>query len=100
MNKVTATSRNFIFTSKEEFHLELETENAHPIDVFNKLVIPELIEKIVIETNLFANQIIAETTMMRSCLKTWKDTSSEEIRTFLGLIMYMGLVIKPSIELY
>ena len=26
-NKVTATSRNFIFTSKEEFHLELETEN-------------------------------------------------------------------------
>ena len=31
-------------------------------------------------------------------LKTWKDTSPEEIRRFLGLIM--GLVIKPSIELY
>ena len=68
-NEVTATSRNFIFTSKEEFHLEFETENAHaahPIDVFNKLVTPELIERIVIETNLFANQTIAETTMTRS----------------------------------
>ena len=65
------------------------------------LVTPELIEKIVIEMNLFANQTIAETTMMRSShLKTWKDASPEEIRTFLGLIMYMGLVIKPSIELY
>ena len=65
------------------------------------LVTPELTEKNVIETNLFANQTIAETTMTRtSRLKTWKDTSPEEIRTFLGIIMYMGLIIKPSIELY
>ena len=30
-NKVTATGRNFIFTSKKNFHLKLETENAHQL---------------------------------------------------------------------
>lgn len=52
-------------------------------------------------TNLNARKIISlERVNLNSRLKSWKDTEAEDIKMFLVLILYMGLIKHPSIEDY
>jgi hypothetical protein len=100
-----ATTRSFPFTGKEEMCLQptIDPENgkAKPIDLFNLFISDDVINHIVFETNRYASQCIANTTITRtSALKNWKDTTSAELRKFIGLLIYMGLVPKPQILLY
>ena len=42
-----------------------------------------------------------ETTIRRSSrLKKWKDTDKTEIKKFLAIVLYMGVVKLPSIQSY
>nr|CAH7750054.1 unnamed protein product [Callosobruchus chinensis] len=56
----------------------------------------------VIETNRNAQQVIENTASRKSNsrLSCWRPVTVPEMRKFLGIILYMGLVHYPSIETY
>ena len=60
-----------------------------------------MIDHIVCERNKSVDQEIAKITFKPySRLKKWSSTNSEEIKQFLGLLLWMGLVILGSLENY
>ena len=72
-----------------------------PVDVFRLLIDDKVIDHIVCETINYADQEIAKITPKPySRLKKWSPTNSEEIKQFLGLILWMGLVRLGSLENY
>ena len=69
---------------------------------FDHYVPPELIEIVVDQINLYAQQVIAKmphpvTNHARS--EEWKPVTVIEIKKFLGLIFVTGIVRQPKLEL-
>ena len=57
-----------------------------------------VIDKIVEETNRYAEQYIqakSDNIRARSIVHLWKSTNADEVNTFLGLSVLMGLMYKP-----
>lgn len=70
-------------------------------DVYKLFCTDELIDLLVVQTNLYANQSLNQRNIReQSRLKSWKPTDKKEMRRFLGIIGYMGLVRMPSIRDY
>lgn len=93
------------FTGKEEMKVHVDTADdeteAQPIDVFALFLSDDIIDMIVQETNRYAEQkLTAARVTRRSRLVSWRPTNREEIKRFFGIIIYMGLVVKPEIRLY
>lgn len=102
---VSATSRQYPFTGKEELRRKPRPTGPEntvtPFDTYNLFVTEEIISEIVTETNKYADQVLQNTKITRrSRLKCWTPTNAHEIKKFLGLIIAMGLVRKPKLELY
>ncbi|KAF2364254.1 PiggyBac transposable element-derived protein [Trinorchestia longiramus] len=99
---VTATSRAFPFTGKEELLvLPANTAKVWPIDVYQLFVTDQVVDFIVEETNRYANQVIAAKTITRkSRLKVWHPTDSAEIKKFLGIVILMGINPLPKTTLH
>jgi hypothetical protein len=57
-----------------------------------------IISMMVEQTNIYANQTL-NNTQRRAKIK-WVETSPEEMRNFLGLICYMGLIPYPTLRSY
>ena len=75
--------------------------NCSPLDVFSLLVDENVIHRIVAETNRYAAQTIANRSLTKFArLNKWVDTDEVEIKKFLGLIFWMGLVRLNSLEKY
>lgn len=70
-----------------------------PYDYYNLFVDDEVVIFLVEETNRYANQNITRGSF-QSTLRTWVPTDPQEMRGFLGIIMYMGLVQMTSIKHY
>jgi len=67
-------------------------------DFYLLLVIEEMFEDIVEQTNIYAMQILAQ---KRSCrLDKWIPTNKFEIKKLFGLLISMGLVKLSEINLY
>lgn len=74
---------------------------THPVQVYMKFVDEEVLDCMVGYTNEYAQQMIAAGLHRpQSRVSNWVDTTAEEMKLFLGLIMYMGLVNMPSIHSY
>ena len=72
-----------------------------PYDVYRLFVTDELIGLIVTETNRFADQCIQAKQVTRtSRLSKCTPTNADEMKKMLGLLILMGLVRKPRMELY
>ena len=72
-----------------------------PIDVFQQVFTDSIVNMIVEETNRYAEQIIGSNIVTRkSRLKAWSPTNADEIKKFFGLVIYMGPVPLPEINLY
>jgi hypothetical protein len=67
--------------------------SSNPIELFSLFFDDEVIDFIVRETNLYAQQCLAETT------KTW-STNAAEIRAYIGFNILMGIVRLPEIRDY
>ncbi|XP_064109615.1 piggyBac transposable element-derived protein 4-like [Macrobrachium nipponense] len=103
--KVTKKARQHGFTGKEELcvtvHPSSTDNQIWPIDVYKQIITDDIINLIVQETNRYAEQKISSVTVTRrSKLRQWVPTNNEEIEKFIGLIIYMGLVPFPEIQLY
>lgn len=74
---------------------------AKPIDYFNKYLSNDIIDVMVTETNRNARQVIEKSRLNRSSrLRAWVPTNPEEIRKFLGLLLWMALHSLPRITDY
>lgn len=77
-----------------------ELKNGTEGEYFSLLVPDNMFETIANETNLYAQQCLSKTLKPKSRANEWKPTSKNEIKQLFGLILYMGLVKLPQINLY
>lgn len=76
-------------------------KEAGPDEYYDLLVPEEILEMIAEQTNLFASQnITARQTKPGSRSHSWKSTNKTEIKQFLGLVLFMGVVKLPKSAYY
>ena len=72
-----------------------------PIDVYSKMVTNDIYDLIAEQTNLNAQQVLMGRRISRkSRLSCWRDTDTHEVKKFLAIVLYKGIVKHPSIETY
>lgn len=72
-----------------------------PLDFYKLFVSDEIIEIMVIETNRYANEQKEKSNVKtKSRLNEWLPTSHEEMHRFFAILLTMGLVSVPKINLY
>lgn len=76
-------------------------DNIRPAEAFSVFIDEEITNILVTETNKYAQQKMEQNRSL-PCrrINKWKLTDCEEIKKFLGLIIWMGLVKPPSIDKY
>jgi len=76
-------------------------EDSAPIDFYTLCFDEYVLDFLVSETNRYAQQII-NSRILSKCtrLKKWTPIDRTEMRNFLGLILWMGLVNMPSLRNY
>lgn len=101
-----SNSNNFVFNpSNEPCGVNsdiLETmQSCVPVDFFELFVTNEVIIHLVTETNRYANsrKAAAQTPPSARILK-WVDTNVAEMKRFLAITMWMGMMILPSFAHY
>ena len=101
-NEIHSTQRQHDFIGREKVNISVDDrEQLQPYDVFKKIVTDDILDLIVEQTNEYAKQYIDNTTLTRTCrAKQWVPTNRNEMRTFIGIVMSMGLVWTPDIHLY
>jgi len=71
-----------------------------PYDFYSLFLDDDVIHLLVEETNRYAKSLLSTRISSHSRLHTWVDVTSVEMKTFLGIIMWMGLCPQPSIASY
>jgi len=70
-----------------------------PIDFLNLFVDDSVLEMMVTETNRNAHQVLGQKTLSpESRIGNWIDTDKNEMRLFLGLLIWMGLDRMPTLD--
>lgn len=81
----------------------IDTTGFEPVDFF-MLYIGDLIQHFTIQTNKYANDYITAVAGVNlkphSRVRKWEPTNNEEMKTFIGLLLLMGIVKKPDINSY
>ena len=96
----TPAMRRHEFVGDEPGVTEHVTSNE-PIDIFEIFVTDDLIELIVENTNLYAAQSMEGKEYARtSRLFKWEPVTAAEIRLYIAVLIYRGLVYKPREHLY
>lgn len=76
-------------------------KDCAPIDFYTLFFDEDVLDFLVSETNRYAHQIINSRILSKcSRLKKWTPIDRTEMRNFLGLIIWMGLVNMPSLRDY
>lgn len=75
-------------------------KDKSPADFFFLFVDDELLNVIVQQTNLYASQKSVKTTLPWARIRSWKDTNIEEMKLFIGLLFWIGLVQMPKLNCY
>ncbi|KAK9754662.1 Transposase IS4 [Popillia japonica] len=80
----------------------LEVVNGTPYDFYCSLIDNKIIDNIVDQTNLYATQCLTSEADIPKISRwhKWQPTDNTDIRRFIGLIGYIGLVKMPSMENY
>lgn len=84
-------------------HCTQDMTNKSPLDFFQLFITDSILETVVAQTNLFAQQYLdSHELKQRSRVQQWVKSphNMAELRKFLALIIIMGLISYPSIEDY
>ena len=75
-------------------------QQQNVLDFLQLYLTNEMLELTVIETNRFTNQFFLENPdkAANSYLKNWTDLIVNELQVYIGLIILMCIVHKPSIN--
>ncbi|KAL4090841.1 hypothetical protein QTP88_025607 [Uroleucon formosanum] len=74
--------------------------DCSPYDFFALFFDDEVLKLIVVETNRYANDKKKSNLSRNVRIKMWKETDVKEIKTFFGLIIWMGMDKMPTIGHY
>lgn len=92
--------KTFTFSGKSGLQVDVP-QSITPFEAFRLFIDDEVINVIVLETNRYAEQQLAAKGLKReSRMKKWTPTNSDEMKKFLGLLIWMGLVRLGSIPSY
>jgi len=82
--------------------MNVDVSDFSMADFYKLYLSPDLINHFVVQTNLYAQQFIASHSDLppRSRVRRWHDTTPDEMRQFIGLVLLMGIIHKPVIEMY
>ena len=69
---------------------------TEPFDCFHLLLSENFYDKLLVETNCYANQ----QKLVNNDDSPWNPVSKEELMAFIGLVIAMGIVSLPSISDY
>ncbi|XP_045778520.1 piggyBac transposable element-derived protein 4-like [Maniola jurtina] len=85
----------------ENCKINIPDDAVTPEDYYNLFVTNDIIAKMVVETNNYAQKILAGSQLKpKSRVRAWITTNLDEMKKFLGVIMVMGLVKLPHINDY
>ncbi|KAI4481596.1 hypothetical protein M0802_013906 [Mischocyttarus mexicanus] len=94
-NDFDSRQQSFPFTGKSGLLLDLPSDIS-PGEVFSIFLNETVISLLVTETNKYAEQKLLEhKTTGHAGQNKWNLTTSEEIKKFIGLMIWMGLVQAP-----
>ena len=88
----TLLQYNLLTTSGPNFPID----SSSALELFERFFMQEAWDLLVQETNRYANIVTGSTPNARP----WNDTNVEEMKAFLGVMIYMGIVKLPCLELY
>ncbi|KAK5648157.1 hypothetical protein RI129_003049 [Pyrocoelia pectoralis] len=87
------------FTKTNEFLWPFP--GSKPIDIFNFLVDDTFYQKIVEETNAYAEDVLLEQGFLEySRISRWKPVTIEELKIFFSLILHTGTIHLPRLKDY
>lgn len=96
----TFTPKDIPLTANESINIPIPGDGT-PYDYFSMYLTDQIFDSMVEETNRFAAQYIASTDLRdKSNAKNWQPTDAAEMRVFWGLLLLMGIVHKPRINMY
>ena len=76
-------------------------ENPTCLDFLELYLNNQVITLMVEETNHYADQFIMQNENRdNSYLSQWRPITNPEMKTFLGLLLLMGIIHKPKLHLY
>uniref|UniRef100_A0A1B6J0Q3 PiggyBac transposable element-derived protein domain-containing protein n=1 Tax=Homalodisca liturata TaxID=320908 RepID=A0A1B6J0Q3_9HEMI len=88
---------DYVGESKFNFNLK----NPKPIDTFSHFITDEMWKSMVDETNLYAQQYKDSTEKGANARPLdWIDTTIDEMKKFVGIMIVMGLVPLPTVDKY
>ena len=71
------------------------------LEIFELIVTDEIVDHIVTQSNLYANQSISNKEFNKTFrLCKWEDITAPEIRMYLAALIYRGMLYKPKEHLY
>jgi len=86
---------------REEVRDPRAARQITPLDAYSMFLTDDILDFIVNCTNDNANQFTSTTRVSRaSRIRKWVNTNREEMRRFLGIVLYMGIVKMPTIASY
>jgi hypothetical protein len=100
MSNCTGLREQFVGNCGPQNEAKNGTEGA---DIFKMFFTQELVEIIVCETNIYAEQcIMSRDLTMPFCsrMRDWKPVTVDKIYVVLALFMLMGIVQKPTLRSY
>ncbi|XP_065662864.1 piggyBac transposable element-derived protein 4-like [Hydra vulgaris] len=98
-DEILGCCANYELTGTPGVHPDITTFEPHQL--FEFFVTDEICDYIVEQTNLYALQSLKEKQLKpKSRFKMWTPVTRDEIRIYIGLILYRGIIWKPTYELY
>lgn len=100
-NKNVPNIPQFDYNLEERMHVAIP-DNVDVAFFFNQLCTDEFLNKLVTQTNLYAQKIINSSRPLRrrSRLNDWYAVDIIEMKKFLGLIIAMGIIRLPNYQKY
>ncbi|XP_033360721.1 piggyBac transposable element-derived protein 4-like [Bombus vosnesenskii] len=88
------------YSQEEELLIE-DTDCDDPVSLYKLFFTDNILEMIVEETNKYAVQCLENSVSnSREHQLDWKPVTKDEMNTFIGILLIMGLVPLPKIRLY
>lgn len=92
--------KQFVFLTDSKFNF-IQHNESKPIEFYNQYLTDDILQLMTEETNRNASQVLASVRISRkSRLNEWKNTDPTEMKQFLGILMWMGLVPMPRLSDY
>ena len=91
------------FTGQSGIQVDIDDDNSEDqLTFFQLFLTSDILDIIVLETNLRAAQLIASQirTTPHARINNWSDTNADEMRVFIALLLYQGIIQKPTLDSY